>query len=80
MAPALTVKAPLTEPGVDAHEGDFILAIEGQELRGDDDINRLLQGRAGLQTVVTLASRPLGGVTRNVTVVPTASEGGLRLR
>jgi tricorn protease len=54
------LRAPLTEPGVDVKEGEFLLAVNGQELRGDDDVSRLLLGTAGKQTILTVR-RPTGG-------------------
>jgi len=74
------LKAPLTQPGVDVKEGDYLLAINGDELRGDDDVSRLLMGRAGKQTVITVSSRPNMNGARQVTVVPVGSEVSLRLR
>ncbi|HYN40994.1 MAG TPA: PDZ domain-containing protein, partial [Thermoanaerobaculia bacterium] len=74
------LKAPLTQPGVDVKEGDFLLAVNGQELKGDDDIHRLFLGTAGKQTVLTVGSKADGTGSRRVTVVPAPSEGGLRLR
>jgi tricorn protease len=60
--------------------GEFLLAVNGQELRGDDDVYRLFQGTAGKQTVITVAADAAGTGSRQVTVVPVASESGLRLR
>lgn len=74
------LKAPLTQPGVDVKEGDFLLAVNGQELKGDDDIHRLFLGTAGKQTVLTVGGNADGTGSRRVTVVPAPSEGGLRLR
>ncbi len=74
------LKAPLTQPKVDVKEGDYLLAINGEELRGDDDVSRLLMGRAGKQTVITVGARPNRNGARQVTVVPVGSESGLRLR
>ena len=36
-------RSPLTEVGVNVHAGDYILAINGQELRANDNPYRLLQ-------------------------------------
>lgn len=75
------LRAPLTQPGLEVKEGDFILQINGQDLRGKDDIDRLLLGRAGRQTVLSLSpSAKGGGGTRQVTVVPTSNDTPLRLR
>ncbi len=72
--------APLTQPGIDVQEGDFLLAVNGQDLRGDDDVDRLFQGRAGKQTVISVGPTADGRGAHDVTVVPVASEGALRLR
>jgi tricorn protease len=61
-------------------EGDFLLAVNGEELRGDDDVNRLFLGRAGQQTVISVGPKPSMNGSRQVTVVPVGSEGSLRLR
>jgi tricorn protease len=74
------LQAPLTQPGVNVKAGDFLLAVNGQELRGDDDVYRLFQGTAGKQTVLTVGPSADGAGSRQVTVVPVPSEEALRLR
>ncbi len=72
------LRGPLSEPGLDVAEGDFLLAIDGQELRAPDSPWRLLQGRDGLQTRLTVNSRPTRTGAWEVTVVPVATEQPLR--
>ena len=74
------LQAPLTQPGVSVSVGEFLLAVNGEDLRGDDDVYRLFQGTAGKQTVLTVGASADGTRSRQVTVVPVASEAGLRLR
>ena len=74
------LRAPLAEPGVAVSAGDYILAINGEELRAPDNIYRLLDGTANRQTVLTVNSRPDMEGARQVTVVPVANEQGLRTR
>jgi tricorn protease len=74
------LRAPLASPGVDVSEGDYLLAIDGVELRAPDSIYRLLDGTANRQTVLTVGSTPAMEGARQVTVVPVASEQGLRTR
>jgi tricorn protease len=69
-------RSPLTEPGVDAHEGDYVLAIDGQDLRGADNPYRLLRNRAQTVTLTLNAKPTLEGAHR-VTYVPVASETSL---
>ena len=47
------LRAPLAAPGVDVSVGDYILAINGVELKAPDNIYRLLDGTANRQTVLT---------------------------
>ncbi|MEO8620902.1 MAG: PDZ domain-containing protein [bacterium] len=51
------LRAPLAAPGVDVRVGDYILAVNGVELRGADNVYRLLDGTANRQTVLTLGAR-----------------------
>jgi tricorn protease len=74
------LRAPLSAPGVDVSVGDYILAINGFELRAPDNIFRLLDGTANRQTVLTVNNRPVMEGARQVTVVPTATEQTLRTR
>ncbi len=74
------LQAPLTAPGVNVKEGDFLLAVNGEPLIGTDEVYRLFQNTAGKQTVLTVGPRADGSGSRQVTVVPTGSEGPLRLR
>ena len=74
------LRAPLSAPGVDVSVGDYILAINGIELRAPDNIYRLLDGTANRQTVLAVNSKPALEGSRQVTVVPVASEQALRTR
>ncbi len=40
-------RSPLTEIGVNINVGDYVLAIDGEELKGTDDIYRLLRNKVG---------------------------------
>ena len=41
------LRAPLTEPGVNVHEGDYLLAVDGRELLGTDEVFSFFQETAG---------------------------------
>ncbi|HJV90768.1 MAG TPA: PDZ domain-containing protein [Holophagaceae bacterium] len=72
--------APLTQPGLNVREGEFLLAVNGRELLGTDDVYRLFQGTAGKQVVLTVGPKADGSGSRTITVVTTPSEANLRLR
>jgi tricorn protease len=74
------LRAPLTQPGVDVKEGEFLLAVDGQDVKGSDEIYRFFRGRAGKQTVLEVGPKADGSGSRKVIVVPTGSESSLRLR
>jgi len=74
------LRAPLASPGVDVRVGDYILAINGQDLKAPDNIYRLLDGTANKQTALVVNSTPAVDGARHVTVVPVATEQNLRTR
>jgi tricorn protease len=74
------LRAPLAMPGVNVRPGDYLLAINGVELRAPDNVYRLLDGTANRQTVLTVNARPTMDGARQVTVLPVANEQGLRTR
>jgi tricorn protease len=74
------LRSPLATPGANVNAGDYILAINGIELRAPDNIHRLLDGTANRQTALTVNSTPAMEGARTVTVVPVASEQALRTR
>ena len=74
------LRAPLSAPGAEVRAGEYVLAINGVELKGSDNIYQLLDGTANRQTVLTVSSRPVVDGARRVTVVPISNEGGLRTR
>ena len=74
--PSLT--APLTLPGINIVEGDYLLAVNARELHASDNIDSFFDGTAGKQTVLRVAKSWDGRDARDVTVVPVDSEHGLR--
>ncbi len=74
------LRAPLTQPGIDVQDGDYLLDVNGEELKGDDDVDRLFQGRADKQTVIKVGKTATDPSPRSFTVVPIANEEALRLR
>ncbi len=73
------LRAPLTAPGVDVAEGDYLLAVNGREIDGGE-LYSYFEGTADKQTVIRVSSHANGRDARNVTVVPVGSESPLRTR
>ncbi len=72
-------RAPLAQPGVKVATEDFILAVNGQDLAGSDDLSRLLEGTSGKTVILKVAADAAGTGAHEISVVPVASEGPLRM-
>ncbi|MBN1155478.1 PD40 domain-containing protein [candidate division KSB1 bacterium] len=69
-------RAPLTEVGVDANVGDYILAIDGVELKANDNPYRLLSNKTNPVTF-TLSKNANETDSREVTFNPIFNESNL---
>ncbi len=74
------LRSPLVSPGASVNVGDYVLAVNGVELKAPDNIYRLLDGTANRQTSLTVNDRPVIEGARHVTVLPVATEQALRTR
>ena len=74
------LRAPLTQPGVDVKVGEYLLEVNGQEVRPPDSVYRFFEDTAGKQVKIKVGPNPDGKDAREVTVVPVASEFTLRNR
>ncbi len=70
-------RSPLTEIGKNVSEGDYLLAIDGQEITGSDNPYRLLRHKADRQVELTLNSDPSLEGARKVSFTPLTSETNL---
>ncbi len=68
------LRSPLTEPGMDIKEGDYITAIDGVSTASVDNIYRLLIGKAGVLTELGINSKASADGARKVVVKPTDNE------
>lgn len=74
------LQAPLTQPGVEVKKGEFLLAVDGQEVRPPADLYRYFENTAGKQIKIKVGPNADGRGAREVTVVPLDSEQKLRNR
>src|ERR1039457_3415769 len=72
------LQAPLVQPGLNVNEGDYLLAVNGQDLTGKEDVSRLLENTAGKSVVLKVGADAAGANAREISVVPIASEQQLR--
>ncbi|MBI3682528.1 MAG: PD40 domain-containing protein [Acidobacteria bacterium] len=71
-------RAPLTQPGVNVAAGEYLLGVNGRELRASDNLYAVFEGTADKSVVLRVGPNADGSGARNVTVVPVANEFSLR--
>jgi tricorn protease len=75
------VRGPLSQPGIDIEEGDYILEVNGMPVDPSMDPWAAFQGLAGMEVVLTVSSEPtVDDSARHVVVEPVGSESTLRYR
>jgi tricorn protease len=74
------LRAPLTQPGVNAVNGEYLLSVRGVDLLPPQDIDQALEGTAGKSVILRVGPDPSGTGSREVTVVPVEDESALRNR
>jgi tricorn protease len=72
------LRAPLTQPGVNVLAGEYLLAVNGRELRATDNIYSFFEETAGKQVVLKVGPNPDATGSRDVTAVPVQDEIPLR--
>jgi tricorn protease len=70
-------RSPLTEIGVDVHEGDWILAVDGEPLSPTEDPFKLFVNKATNPIALTVAAKNDPKTTRQVKVNPIRDESNL---
>ena len=74
------LRAPLSAPGIQVSEGDYVVEVNGRLLTSSTNIYSLFEGTAGRQTLIRVNKTPDREGSRLLTVIPVASEDGLRTR
>ncbi|MBN9383824.1 MAG: PD40 domain-containing protein [Chitinophagaceae bacterium] len=74
------LSAPLAQPDLKVSEGDFILSVDGTNLTADMDPYQLLDGKAGMQTVLTISHQPSPEGAWAIRIEPIQNENALRQR
>jgi tricorn protease len=74
------LRAPLTQPGVDVKLGDYLIEVNGTDVRPPVDVYKFFENTADSQIRIKVAASADGQNAREVTVVPVASEFALRNR
>jgi tricorn protease len=74
------LRAPLTQPGVDVKVGDYLLEVNGRDVRPPAEVYSFFEETAGKQLKIKVGPNPDGKDAREVTIVPVDSEFALRNR
>jgi tricorn protease len=74
------LRAPLSGPGVQVSEGDYLLEVNGRALAPPTNLYSMFEGTAGRQTLIRVSKNPSLEGSRIVTVIPVPSDDGLRTR
>lgn len=74
------LRAPLSAPGIQVAEGDYVLEVNGRALTPPTNFYSLFEGTANRQTLIRINKTPSTEGSKVVTVVPVANEDGLRTR
>ena len=72
------LKAPLTQPGVNVVAGEYLLAVNGQDVASSANVYSFFENTSGKEVVLRVGPDPTGANAREVTVVPVSDEGRLR--
>lgn len=72
-----SLRSPLREPGIEAKVGDYIVAIDGVPTNSVNDMYKLLVGKAGVPTELSLNGTPELAGARKVVISPLSEEYSL---
>jgi tricorn protease len=74
------LRSPLTEPGVSVTAGEYLLEVDGKDLRPPENLFRYFENTAGKIVEIKVGPDPDGKGARTVPVAPIESEAALRNR
>jgi len=74
----LNLKSPLVRPDIDLKEGDYLIAINGNEIKAPDDYFKYLQVIAGQTVTVTINSKASKDGAKTYEVKPVKNNSQLR--
>ncbi len=74
------LRAPLSAPGIQVGEGDYLLEVNGKQLVPPANLYSMFEGTAGRQTLIRVGKNPSPEGSRVITVIPIPGEDGLRTR
>jgi tricorn protease len=73
-------RSPLRELGCDIRDGDYLISVEGEELRAQDNVYSVFEDTVGRTVSITTNRRPSADGALKCQVRPIRSEFGIRYR
>ena len=74
------LRAPLTQPGVDVKAGEYLVEVNGRDVRPQTEVTSYFENTAGKQITIKVGPSPDGKDARQLTVIPLGNEFALRNR
>ena len=74
------LRAPLSAPGIQVNQGDYLLEVNGRALAPPTNLFSMFEGTAGRQTLIRVGKNPSLEGSKVITVTPVPSDDGLRTR
>ena len=74
------LSSPLERPGLKVEEGNYIVGVNGKEIKSDRNPYMALDGTRGIQTVLHINTKASFEGSWTITVKPISSESALRQR
>jgi len=71
-------RSPLTEPGLKVKAGDYLISVDGQEARANQDVYSYFQDLAGKLVSLKINNKPGSDGAWEITVKPAGNEAGMR--
>lgn len=76
--PVAGVQGPLAQPGLNVREGEYLLAVDGEELRAGENLYRPFLNKASKPVRIKVGPAADGARARELRVIPAGSEYALR--
>jgi tricorn protease len=74
------IRAPLAGPGLNVAAGDYLLAVDGREVAGTEELYAFFQDKADKLVTLRIGPNPDGAGAREIKVKPVDNEHDLRNR
>jgi tricorn protease len=74
----LDLQSPLARPDIKLEEGDYLIAIDGNEIKAPEDYNKFLQVIPGQKVSITVNDKPSSNDARTYSIEPIKNNNQLR--